>query len=59
MREHRTSSLTPSTKRKRLKDLRHDPIKLLEEIIGKTFSDIKGTSVFLRQSPKAIEINRI
>ena len=41
-----------------LKDLniRHDTIKLLEEIIGKTFSDINCTSVFLGQSPKAIEI---
>ena len=31
-------------------------IKLLEEIIGKTFSDINSTNVFLDQSPKAIEI---
>ena len=35
---------------------RHDTIKLLEENIGKTFSDINRTSVFLGQSPKAIEI---
>ena len=41
-----------------LKDLniRQDTIKLLEENIGKTFSDINLTNVFLGQSPKAIEI---
>ena len=41
-----------------LKDLKiiQDTIKLLEENIGKTFSDINCTSVFLGQSPKAIEI---
>ena len=41
-----------------LKDLniRHDTIKLLEESIGKTFSDVNRTNVFLGQSPKAIEI---
>ena len=33
-----------------------DTIKLLEEIIGKTFSDVNHTSAFLGQSPKAIEI---
>ena len=36
--------------------MRHDTIRLLEEIIGKTFSDINCTNVFLGQSPKAIEI---
>ena len=43
---------------KLLKDLniRQDAIKLLEENIGKTFSDISHTSIFLVQSPKAIEI---
>ena len=36
--------------------MRHDTIKLLEEIIGKTFSNINYTSIFLGQSPKVIEI---
>ena len=41
-----------------LKDLNigHDTTELLEEIIGKTFSDINCTNVFLCQSSKAIEI---
>ena len=45
-------------KSKWLKDLniRQDTIKLLEENMGKTFSDIKHTNVFLGQSLKAIEI---
>ena len=37
-------------------NIRHDTIKLLDESIDKTFSDINHTSVYLGQSPKAIEI---
>ena len=41
-----------------LKDfnVRQDTIKLLEENIDKTFSDINHGNVFLGQSPKAIAI---
>ena len=53
-------TLTPHTKinSKYLKDLniRQDLIKLLEENIGKTFSDINHTNVYLGQCSKAIEI---
>ena len=53
-------TLIPRTKinQKWLKDLniRHDTIKLLEENIGKTFSDINFTNIFLGKSPKTIEI---
>ena len=47
-------TLTTYTKIKWLKDLniRHDPIKLLEENIGKTFFNINCTNVFFGQSPK-------
>ena len=42
----------------KLKDLniRQDTIKLLEENIGNTFSDINLMNIFSGQSPKAIEI---
>ena len=33
--------------------MRHDIIKLLEENIGKTFSDINHSNIFLDQSFKA------
>ena len=36
--------------------MKHDTIKLLEENIGKTFSDINRSNVFLGHSPNAIEI---
>ena len=53
-------SLTPYTKinSKWIKDLniRHDTITLQEENIGKPFSDVNHSNVFLGQSPKAIEI---
>ena len=43
---------------KRLKNLniRPDTIKLLEENIGKTFSDINHINIFSGQSPRATEI---
>jgi len=37
-------------------NMRQDTIKLLEENIGKIFSDINHTNVFLGRSPKVIEI---
>ena len=53
-------SLTPCAKinSKCLKHLniRQDSIKLPEENIGKTFSDINHTNIFLVSSPEAMEI---
>jgi len=53
-------TLTPHIKMnsKWLKDLnvRHDTIKFLDENIGKTFSDVNHTNVFLGQALKAMEI---
>ena len=37
-------------------NIRQETLKLLEENIGKTFSDISLTNVFSGQSPKATEI---
>ena len=37
-------------------NIRHDIIKLLEENIGKTLSDINYSDIFLDQSPKAKEL---
>ena len=37
-------------------DIKQDTINFLEENIGKAFSYINSTNVFLGQSPKAIEI---
>ena len=37
-------------------DIRQDTIAILEENIGKIFSDINLTNVFSGQSPKATEI---
>ena len=54
-------TLTPYAKNlKWLKYLyiRHDTMKLLEKNIGKIFSNINQTNVFLGQSAKAIEIKK-
>ena len=55
--EHILTSCTKINS-KWLKDLnlRHDTVKLLEENMGQTFSDINYTNIFLGQSPKATEI---
>ena len=55
--EHTFTSCTKINS-KRLKDLSisQDTFKLLEENLGKTFSDINCTNVFLSWFPKATEI---
>ena len=53
--EHTPSPYTKINS-KWLKDLKHDIIKLLEEVLGKMFSYINCTNVSLGQSSKAIEI---
>ena len=55
--EHTLTTCT-KTNSSWLKDLniRQDTIKLLEENIAKTFSDINFINVFSGQSPKATEI---
>ena len=55
--EHSLISYTKISS-KWLKDLniRKDTIKLLEENIGKTFSNVNCSNVFIGQSPKAKEI---
>ena len=54
------NTLTPHTNinSKWHKDLntKYDTLKLIKENIGKTFSDINYTSIFLGQSPKSIKI---
>ena len=37
-------------------NIKHDTINLLEEMIGKIFSDVYHSNIFLGQSHKAIEI---
>ena len=40
-------------------NIRHDTIKLLEENMGKTFSDINHTNVFLGQSPALLSVAQL
>ena len=53
-------SLTPYTKIKITESLKYKarPPELLEEGIGKIFSDINCSNVYLGHSPKAKQINR-
>ena len=55
--EHNFTSRTKINS-KWLKDLniRQDTVKLLEEKVGKTFSDNNHTNVFLGQTPKVTDI---
>ena len=46
----------PSEPPGKTQNIRHDIIKLLEETIGKTFSNINCSNIFLDQFPKANEI---
>ena len=50
--------LVPFTEIQKFKDLnvKHDTIKLLEENIGETLSDINHSNIFLDLFPKAKEI---
>ena len=48
--------ILPHTIHKNKLNIRHDTRKLLEENIGKKFSGINSSSIFLDQSPKAKEI---
>ena len=56
-------SLTPYTKinSKRIKDLniRPDTVKLLQENIGKTLSDINHSKIFFTLPPRVMEITKI
>ena len=58
--EHTLSPYT-KIKPKMAEDLnrRHDTIKLLEENIGKTFSDVNRTNVFLGQSPALPSVTQL
>ena len=58
MQSNETSTPCPKINSKWLKDLniRQDTIKLLEENIAKTFSDINLMNILSGQSPKATEI---
>ena len=40
-------------------NIRHDTIKLLEENMGKTFSDINRTNVFLGRSPALLSVAQL
>ena len=52
------AALKKKKKKKKNLNIQNDTIKLLEENIGRTFSDINLTNVFLGQFPKAIDTNK-
>ena len=54
--EHSLNTIHKNSKWLKDLNIKQDTIKLLEETISKTFSDINHTNVFLGQPPKAIEI---